>query len=428
MRADTSRSAVNAVVRTHFGRGFTPEYVELSAIGKEYDWSFGRHGRPFEGIRDEMYLGAEDDPQDREIPDPQDLDELVMLSLWSMVPEIKKRLSLVNSVYELKDLASLKHSGERLNNFVKQVGLKGGGRKSLISLLGLGVGVVADQYLQNRFNVAPLISDIRAIVSAMKDSSQLVKALEKSGKKVQTSHYVKFIPHEFADRIDEPSAEQEVNIYDVEPVQDSPFWYCHCSSTRSVFWEPSEFRAQIQFTAEFTEFQTANARLLSTLDELGVNLSPSIIWNAIPWSFVVDWIVGIGQFLDGYKVGWMEPRVKLLQYSWSIKRVRSVQTSAVFRHFVLSDLYRLVDDVVKLPLITETAYKRSVGLPEASLLESSGVSPGEWALAAALDYTSAQKLIVRRRNKRRRRRSGWWRKHHRLSRIGVKTSLGNLKP
>jgi hypothetical protein len=36
------------------------------------------------------------------------------------------------------------------------------------------------------------------------------------------------------------------------------------------------------------------------LDVLGVRLDPSIVWNAIPFSFVVDWVVDVSTFLGTF--------------------------------------------------------------------------------------------------------------------------------
>jgi hypothetical protein len=36
------------------------------------------------------------------------------------------------------------------------------------------------------------------------------------------------------------------------------------------------------------------------LDNLGVRLDPAIVWNAIPFSFVVDWVVDVSGFLGSF--------------------------------------------------------------------------------------------------------------------------------
>ncbi|DAD50605.1 maturation protein [ssRNA phage Gerhypos.1_37] len=38
------------------------------------------------------------------------------------------------------------------------------------------------------------------------------------------------------------------------------------------------------------------------LDSLGFELNPQIVWDAIPFSFVVDWFVGVGDWLSQFKI------------------------------------------------------------------------------------------------------------------------------
>jgi hypothetical protein len=60
-------------------------------------------------------------------------------------------------------------------------------------------------------------------------------------------------------------------------------------------------------------------KLRGALDALGFELNPQIIWNAIPFSFVVDWFTGIGDVLGSLKIDSLELPVELedgyLQYS-----------------------------------------------------------------------------------------------------------------
>ncbi len=46
--------------------------------------------------------------------------------------------------------------------------------------------------------------------------------------------------------------------------------------------------------------------LRAVLDSLGFELNPRIIWDAIPFSFVADWFVGVGNVLDRFHVDALE--------------------------------------------------------------------------------------------------------------------------
>jgi hypothetical protein len=58
--------------------------------------------------------------------------------------------------------------------------------------------------------------------------------------------------------------------------------------------------------------------LRGLLDSLGFELNPRIIWDAVPFTFVIDWFFGVGSWLDRYRVDALELPVSLadsfLQY------------------------------------------------------------------------------------------------------------------
>lgn len=133
--------------------------------------------------------------------------------------------------------------------------------------------------------------------------------------------------------------------------------------------------------------------MLAYLDAFGVNLNPAIIWNAIPWSFVVDWLLGVSRWLDNNKIAFMEPQINIHRYLWSISRRRTIlvqrRTACLPKAGATN---KVLSDVVPLPKVTETAYRRDISLPSASSIISSGLSLGEFSLAAA--------LVVSRRSRR----------------------------
>jgi hypothetical protein len=141
------------------------------------------------------------------------------------------------------------------------------------------------------------------------------------------------------------------------------------------------FYAQIEYSYTYTRFQEKYASILGYLDYFGVNLNLAILWNAIPWSFVVDWVIGVSRFLDQFKVLALLPDTRIHQYSWSWKVAR------VTRLTVKGVACPLPDELmprVELPPILETLYRRDVGIPTESPLIAGGLSLKELTLGAAL--------------------------------------------
>lgn len=73
-------------------------------------------------------------------------------------------------------------------------------------------------------------------------------------------------------------------------------------------------------------------KMKALLDAFGVRPDFSIIWNAIPFSFVVDWFVDVGGFLRSFTPTDLDMKVSVLDYSQSVKYVQSTQTDYTIHH------------------------------------------------------------------------------------------------
>jgi hypothetical protein len=112
------------------------------------------------------------------------------------------------------------------------------------------------------------------------------------------------------------------------------------------------------------------------MDDIGLNLNPSIIWNAIPWTFVIDWVVNVSSWLDQFKFRNIEPITYIGEYCWSM-HIRRVTSLSMGR----GSAYPIIH-------ATEDAYKRQVCTPNyVSSIKTSGLNLKEFSLAAALGVT-----------------------------------------
>lgn len=313
------------------------------------------------------------------VPPPDDLNNLTQRALSTMLPIIKAELSVPNFILELKDF---KRPASKIVSLVRsplwkwtlriwaRQGLQALSWKQLLR-------TTAGQYLNYKFNLRPLVSDISKIYLAMSRTERRINDFITRAGKPQNKHFC-FKWQEFEDEAD------EVSVAGTYHDQFGGGSQCGCS--RQVFYEPSAFHAQIQYNYNYTGYQVEHARLLATLDALGINLNPAIIWNAIPWSFTVDWVLGVSRWLDTLKTENMRPQINIRRFLWSIKRSRKIVVSKGVRSIVP------LDGIIQnqMPVVYQTAYRREVKLPSSSSITSSGLSPEEFSLGAAL-------VIARRR-------------------------------
>jgi len=319
------------------------------------------------------------------IPDPAGLDQLIIRSLGFMSPSIRPSLSLINEIIELKDIVTLKHTVKRFKSFGALLF-----RQNPLKTFRDLAGVASDVYLQLEFNIKQFIRDIKGARKALAQTAVRIRALVNSEGRPRVARF-KLQFDEFS-ASDDPGHVPLTSL--VEPTFATPLtqgsvhatynWYCsHC--TRQVTHSKSLFTAQMRYSVNYTDFQKKHAEVLAMLDAFGVNFNPEIIWDAIPWSFVVDWFVKIGDLLSELKVGLSDPALNIMDYSWAIRRERVI---TVRGNFIPLDgsgdwpPYRI--SYVRVPDVRETSYKRVAGLPDPSLLQLSGLNLYKVSLASAL--------------------------------------------
>jgi len=358
------------------------------------------------------------------IPRPTNLASLVDGSLKAMLPSIKAELSLVNSIIELKDFKSLPQTLRRLSGFVENLrttiprilkGVKNATRDLVIgsefskrairnyrqtfstsaATLGEATGVAADSYLQTQFNILPLLQDICGIHAAISRTKNRINDLLVRQGKRQHKYFTYNVKGfygagtssglvygldtgQFSGSTSQFYPEETTTLY-ARPYQDWEMVREIIPATESVFC------AQIEYNYSFTRFQTENAQLLGMMDALGVNLNPAIVWNAIPWTFLIDWLTDVSRWLDDRKVLNMEPAVNITKYSWSWRQSRRIRLRVKHKAPVVGQQFQ---DWVYLPDLWETTYRRTSEMPsKASLLSTSGLSSKELTLGVALAIT-----------------------------------------
>jgi hypothetical protein len=382
----TVRLGCQIAPSTWGGSVYMPRAEEVRIAGV-----FGETGDPTKDLP--VWFDPDADEGEWIIP-PEELDALIQRSLKRLVPKVKNQVQLLNTLYELKDVRSIGHTISRVKALGRSLKIKG----LLGSLREVAVSG-ADIFLQMRFNIEPLIRDIQGIYHALVDSlGPLRKQMQFDGTP-QTSYFRCLFDEDESPIHDQLSGyfegEFEPNLFYYQQAEvrlpSGKVYYVN----REVETSRSHFYAQLRFVARWTANQHKYAEQLALIDALGLSFNPKHVWDAIPWSFVVDWVIKVGDFLDGFGKGALDPVLDILDYSWSVKRERTVQLTLVLNEGALppGSLYSEAN-VVKYPLYRETAYRRQpldVGSFKSALVLS-GVSSSELSLAAALVVTRKRKL------------------------------------
>lgn len=377
--------------------------------------TFGKFGRHNSGLP----VLIQTDVGDGFVPKPAELTSLNDMAIKAMLTLIKPELSLINSIIELKDFKSLPKTLHSLTSFVGSLAssvkktTKLSANNKLIRntfsrstpTMSEALGVSADSYLQWSFNILPLLSDIAGVQRAILRTQRRINDLVVRQGKKQRKHFTKVYPLPTSRYY---AADSSTSLHNLTTGQfaglyDPPgFCGCYCTPARSFRFtrevtpgQVASFHAEVDYYFNFSRFQTENAQLLGHLDALGCNLNPSIIWNAIPWTFVVDWVFGISKWLNERQVLNMEPAIHVLRYLWSWETTRVTRMKVQTFNGPSNLGYQFNS---YLPDLVETVYRRDIGVPTlSSMLSLSGLSPKELSLGVALAITQRRRLKPRGR-------------------------------
>jgi len=368
--------------------------------------AFGKHVKPKNGVTSNFPSLTVDRPDGGFVPKSGKVDEYCTASLIAMLPLIKADISLPNFLLELRDFRSLPTTLTNLANFcenlpraLQRIRAAAGSMRTIRRSFTRSAGntlreslrASGDAYLQSAFNIAPLLRDICSIYAALTQANKKINDLLARQGRRQKRHYSRtWLPTEYACTEDTASFSMNGGQYSLYATNVGETG-CPMANTgmslrcvRYAIVEQAEFHAEIEYNYNYTRFQAENAQILGFLDSLGVNLNPAIIWNAIPWSFLVDWLFGVSRWLNTMKTSNMDPVINITQFLWSTKvrrRVRCyVESNPTFAQ-------KLVTQKTFLPDIYETAYRRGVDLPTSSSIKTSGLSSTEFSLGAALVIT-----------------------------------------
>lgn len=318
---------------------------------------------------------------------PADISILNQRAINAMMPNIKADLSSLNSLYELKDfkplvdaIVKLKPSRALALNVLRWIKLAASSDVKVLEMpLSSLSRFVAGNFLQWKFAISPLISDITALQAVItKYKSRLNNLVSREGR-LQTKHFTAVFD-EFTNHSDWETGPTGF----IRPFEG--FNACIDYVTRRrVIHEPTVFHAQIQYNYNYTGYQRQHAATLSALDSLGVNFNPAILWNALPFSFVLDWFVNIGDQFETFKIGNMEPQINVHQYLWSVKRKRTIYADVGIKPDTTSLVPSPDKRRLTLPPIHEEVYGRFTDYPvTGSQLLATGLNSSEFTLGAAL--------------------------------------------
>jgi hypothetical protein len=187
----------------------------------------------------------------------------------------KPSFSGLNALYELKDIPSMLR--QRLtHNHLKDIG---------------------SYYLALKFGWEPLLNDIRNFVRTQRNAQKRIKQLLRdNGKPVRRG----IVLHE-----DSTSTYAEGQSYGaLRPTINTGFYQGYTPTFKSTFthteriWARGRFRYWLPGGPRDVVW---TRKMLARI--FGFQPSPAVVWNAMPWTWLIDWFADVGSMLENMDAG-----------------------------------------------------------------------------------------------------------------------------
>jgi hypothetical protein len=149
---------------------------------------------------------------------------------------------------------------------------------------------ISGGYLNWQFGWKPMIADIKKLLSSVKDARKRIAELKKLNHKSTTLHRSYEI--DMSNDVLQPAKRGQNCTMNVSSLYSNPFTRvsaCKCKVTVTV-----------EVYYDLSDLDRQDAFLQTMLTQLGFMNSPKVIWNAIPFSWLLEYFVNLDRVFDSF--------------------------------------------------------------------------------------------------------------------------------
>jgi hypothetical protein len=202
--------------------------------------------------------------------------------------QIPEQVSVPNFLYELREV------------------------KELIPKLQGIVKSIANGYLSIEFGWKPFLSDLRKISQSVAATRKRIAQLRAGYGRVSTLHTSRTL---IKSEYEPPSRDYDD---DANSVLDG-------LSEKYTQSYQAVFRTTIEYYHTIEGLDRVDAFLKAYLTATGWTNSPKVIWNAIPWSWLLDWFVNLDSFFDSFHEEPFKGKIEIRNVGYSVKEIAVVE-------------------------------------------------------------------------------------------------------
>lgn len=295
---------------------------------------------------------------------PSDIGGLVTRRcLDQVLTQIPEKVSIANFLLELKDV------------------------KSLIPRIEGLIRTIPNLFLWWEFTANPTVNDIKNLLTVVANVRKRLEHLKRINRRPVTLTY--------ADRNVWTRDEDDYPIFHPSIADYGSHFDMMKDSRSYIRWVQADVVCRVR-TYYDLDLNGADAFLNAMCAALGLLNPLKIIWNAIPFSFIVDWLVNLDAFFDNVDIDPFEGTIQILGAHHTIRARTGITTYAPTSSYGTGEWVEIGGGVVH-------SFIRRDGMPDGTPADG-GLTPRQQALLAALGIVNFGPARTSRRPGRRTRR------------------------
>jgi hypothetical protein len=230
---------------------------------------------------------------------------------------------------ELRDLPGmLKNASKKFDTIFRGMG---GSRKSLIMPKALG-----DHYLETVFGWVPFLSDLSKMYNTYQNMKKILNRLKrqnnqwiKKGGSVLQNYTVTDREETFDQNSPFVTPTLVSGMYDY-PYSGKPGKFGNSifeTQTETDIWFEGSFKYYIPDISDFGASHYSQIR--NYMQVFGLRISPSLVWNLTPWSWLADWMGNFGDVIDNVTAAAQDRLVTRYAYLMGRSRLKRFNSSTI---------------------------------------------------------------------------------------------------
>jgi hypothetical protein len=227
---------------------------------------------------------------------------------------------------------------------------------------------VGSHYLNANFGWLPFVSDIQRMVKLAGEIETRLQTIQKMNGKWHTRGGTLVAT---SDR--ENHTEVAENCFYPAGIwlNTATARYEHYSEYKQKVW----FKGRFCYYIPKKEFSRPEWRLNTIRKMYGITLTPDVVWNLTPWSWLIDYFSNVGDILENITGGYIDGVVSKYAYVMGTTQHRNVQNSSI----TLADGTK-----VKVQTVKGNVIKRRVSGDPFSFQMTGDLSPRQLGILVAL--------------------------------------------